>query len=290
MNGLSGPLKRWAIDQSAIDLANEKRGPAGRSRSRRRSHHRTQPAVRRLHRTAAVPQRPKKRLWQLYERLEALDDALAKRAAQPEQADTLAREGDALAEKIGSPGEVFDAVHRQGQEASGSVAKVSMPSTRSLWKAAKRSTERTWPCRHSDASVRLLELIQASAHQLQRPAQCDDASEERLAAIEARAREVHSLLDQARQAGEQASASMDTAGTRRGHGRDRPLPGRFRGDHRSPSRQHRTTRASAAALGSENEAVATKAQEELREAIEALQTGARSVLAAIESEQAAGST
>ena len=129
----------------------------------------------------------------------------------------------------------------------------------------------------TDASVRLLELIQASAHQSRNDLpNAMTASEERLAAIEARAREVHSLLDQARQAGEQASASMDTAGNQARDAMEEI--DRFEADFEETTAAQvgsiERLRASVAALGSENEAVATKAQEELREAIEALQTGA----------------
>lgn len=283
-----------AIDQSALDSANEKlkalftEAEAVDARITERNRLFDEQTARRQENFDAAEEAA---LATMHERLEALDGALAaKRAAQLEQADTLAREGEALAEKIGRLGEVFAAVHRQGQEASGSVAD-GVDALNAKLVESREALDGTdmAVAALTNASVRLLELIQASAQQSRTDLpNAMTASEERLAAIEARAREVHSLLDQARQAGEQASTSMDTAGNQaRGAMEDIDrLQADFGETTAAQVAGIERLRASVAALGSENEAVAAKAQDELREAIEALQTSARSALAAIESEQA----
>ena len=61
----------------------------------------------------------------------------------------------------------------------------------------------------TDASVRLLELIQASAkHSREDLPVAMEASETRLANIEHRADEVRNLLDQAKASGEMLTSSM----------------------------------------------------------------------------------
>ncbi|MBX7496172.1 ATPase [Qipengyuania sp. 6B39] len=226
----------------------------------------------------------------MHERLIALDTALSERhAAQIEQADRLVSEGEALSQRLGALGETFRVIEAQGRDASTSVA-AGLDALSSRLVESREALDGTdmAVAALTDSSVRLLELIQASARQSRDELpKAMVASEERLARIESRAAEVQTLLDRAREAGDAAAASMETA-----DGRARAAMediDRFQATFGETAAAQVASierlRASVAALGAENEAVAQKAQAELRAAIGELESSARKALVAIEDEQ-----
>ena len=227
----------------------------------------------------------------LTERLAVLDEAIAdRRAAQAEQLALLAAEGDELGDRIAALGTVFETVVHQGREArtelTDGIAALSgklAESRTALDGTGEAVGELT------DASVRLLELIQASAkHSRDDLPVAMEASEQRLVQIEQRAEEVKALLDRARTAGEALTASMDSAEQRSHAAIDavETFQARFGTTSEHHAGEIDRLRASVAALGAEGENVSERAQGELRDAIAALETSAREALAAIETEQA----
>ncbi|QYJ06141.1 ATPase [Qipengyuania flava] len=227
----------------------------------------------------------------LRERLDALDEAIAeRRAAQAEQLSAMAAEGDELGERIAALGTTFETISAQGQEARGALSEGVEALNAKLIESreALDGTDMAVSAL-TDASVRLLELIQASAkHSRDDLPVAMEASESRLADIERRAEEVKGLLEEAKTAGEAVTASMDNAEARSREamaGVD-DFQARFGETAAAQVDGIERLRASVAALGDESDAVSKRAQGELREAIEVLETSARSALAAIETEQA----
>ncbi|QKG71651.1 coiled-coil domain-containing protein [Erythrobacter mangrovi] len=224
------------------------------------------------------------------ERLSELDAALdERRAAHQERTAALVREGEALDARIAALGQAFASAESQGREASQAIAQGvdelsgKLVETREALDGTDMAVSAL-----TDASVRLLELIQASAKQSRETLpEAMQASESRLAQIESRAAAVHSLLDQAREAGEEAAKAMETADnrTRSVMAEVDSFQARFGETATAQVEAIERLRSSVAALGSENESVAAKAQNELRAAIAALETNARAALSAIENEQ-----
>lgn len=224
------------------------------------------------------------------DRLVALDKALdERRAAHLDRAAALVREGDALGERIAQLGETFAKAEEQGRDASHAIAQGiedlsgKLVETRETIDGTDAAVSAL-----TDASVRLLELIQASAKQSRETLpEAMQASENRLAAIEARATAVHSLLDQARSAGEGAAKAIESADDRAKTVMEEVdgFQARFGETAAEQVAAMERLRASVAALSYENDVVATRAQKELQTAITALETSAREALTAIESEQ-----
>ena len=141
----------------------------------------------------------------------------------------------------------------------------------------------------TDSSVRLLELIQASAkHSRDDLPAAMVASEERLVAIEGRAEAIKALLDEARGAGDGVAHSMAAAGerSRDAMGEVEDFQSRFGETTAAQADAIERLRAGVAALGEESRTLAGEAQDELRSAIAALEDSARQALAAIETDQA----
>ncbi|MBX7502805.1 ATPase [Qipengyuania sp. YG27] len=227
----------------------------------------------------------------LTERLAALDEAIAeRRAAQAEQLSIMAAEGEELAERIEALGAIFQTISEQGRAAgtdlSNGISELSAKLAES--REALDGTDSA-VASLTDASVRLLELIQASAkHSREDLPEAMEASEARLAGIEHRAEEVKALLDQARAAGEALTASMEAAESRSRDAIDgvEAFQARFGETSAGHADSIDGLRASVSALGEESAALSDKAQGELRDAIAALEASAREALAAIEDEQA----
>ncbi|MFA6220418.1 MAG: ATPase [Erythrobacter sp.] len=224
------------------------------------------------------------------ERLTTLDTALEeRRTAHQERTTALIREGEALTARIVALGEAFATAESQGREASQAIAQ-GVDTLSGKLSEARQTLHGTDVAVSAltDASVRLLELIQASAKQSREALpEAMQASETRLAQIEARATEVRALLDRAHEAGEGAAKAMETVDSRARAAMAEldTFQARFGEIATAQAGDIERLRASVAALGSENEAVAAKAQGELRTAIAALETSARAALAAIETEQ-----
>ncbi|MFW2350055.1 ATPase [Qipengyuania sp.] len=242
-------------------------------------------------RQSAFAQAEEEAETRLSERLAALDEAIAeRRAAQAEQLSIMAAEGEELGERIEALGAIFQTISEQGRSARTNLSNAISALTAKLAES-REALDGTDSAVASltDASVRLLELIQASAkHSRQDLPEAMEASEVRLAGIEHRAEEVKALLDQARAAGEALTASMEAAESRSREAIDgvEAFQSRFGQTSADHADGIDGLRASLAALGEESAALSDKAQGELRDAIAALEESARKALAAIEDEQA----
>lgn len=227
----------------------------------------------------------------LGERLAAIDTAIAeRREAQSGQMAALGEECDALGEQVAALGTTFTSIALQGSEARETLnqAVATLSATLVESREALDGTDMAVAAL-TDASVRLLELIQASARQSRDELPLAmEASEQRLAAIEHRSTEIHALLDQARESGELLIQRMEKV-----EGRTREAMAGF--DSFQSNFGETTSaqidsierlRAGVAALDDESSSVAQRVQGELRDAINALQTTARSALSAIDDEQA----
>ncbi len=224
-------------------------------------------------------------------RMAELDVAIGeRRAMQREQLTSMATEGEELGQRIGALSDVFGAVAAQGHEAreslTGGIDALSAQLRES--REALTGTDQEI-ARLTDASVRLLELIQASAKQSSDvlPASMQ-ASEARLADIEQRAIDIHGLLDQAGSAGEKLAARLNDVEART----QSAMTGfdAFQQDADGhAARQLESVeqlRAGIAALSKDNEALAQRVQGELADAVSVLEDRARTALAAIEGDQA----
>ncbi len=223
-------------------------------------------------------------------RLQEVDRAIAeRRQAQSSQLSGMAAEGEALAERIARLGETFETVAGQGREA-GTVLTDGVETLTARLVESREALDGTdmAVAGLTDASVRLLELIQASAkHSRDDLPVAMEASESRLADIERRADEVRSLLELAKSSGEDLNASLDSA-DEKGRVAMRSaddFQARFGEIAAAQVDGIERLRASVAALGDESAAVSERAQNELRDAISALETSARNALSAIETEQ-----
>ena len=227
----------------------------------------------------------------LGERLATLDEVIAdRRATQAEQLSLMAAEGEELGERIAALGTIFEAVSQQGRTARSDLSEgiETLGARLAESRAALDGTDAAVSSL-TDASVRLLELIQASAkHSRDDLPVAMEASEDRLAAIEHRAEEVKALLDQAKAAGEALTASMDSAEQRSRAAINgvESFQARFGDTAAEQSEAIERLRASVVTLREDSVALSESAQGELREAIAALETSAREALAAIETEQA----
>ncbi|MBX7481198.1 ATPase [Qipengyuania qiaonensis] len=227
----------------------------------------------------------------LTERLAALDETIAeRRAAQAEQLSLISVEGEELGERIAALGATFESVSLQGREAHSQLSDgIDALNTKLLESREALDGTDMAVAALTDASVRLLELIQASAkHGREDLPVAIEESEARLAEIERRATEVKSLLDQAKSTGEALTSSMDAAEVRSREaiaGVDH-FQAHFGETAAAQVDGIERLRASVAALGDESATVSARAQGELRDAIATLEGSARNALTAIETEQA----
>lgn len=224
-------------------------------------------------------------------RMAELDAAIAeRREAQHKQLTAMVEEGEALGERVAALGETFGAIAAQGYEARETLAggidalSVQLRNSREALDGTDQDIARL-----TDASVRLLELIQASAKQSSETLpKAMVASEERLTAIEHRASEIHTLLDNARMTGETLTEGMTVIEDRTRiamEGFD-AFQQDFDGTSARQIESVETLRDSLASLAADSNTFAEQVQGELRTAIAALEEKARGALAAIEDEQA----
>lgn len=227
----------------------------------------------------------------LEERMAALDSAIAeRREAQREQIGALIEDGEVLGQRISALGETFNFVAAQGHEARESLGggiDALTEQLRSSREALAGTDEDI--VRLTDASVRLLELIQASAKQsADNLPKAMEASEARLAEIEQRASGIHSLLDQARTTGETLSNGMSVIEDRTRSAMEGfdAFQQDFDGKSERQIESVESLRSSLAALATSSDELSVQVQGELRQAISGLEEKARTALAAIEDEQA----
>ncbi|WP_369025168.1 ATPase [Qipengyuania sp. RANM35] len=223
-------------------------------------------------------------------RLETLDAALEDRQrSHSESAQALVREGENLTARLAELGTSFAKAESQGREASGAIAE-SVDALNAKLSESREALDGTdmAVAALTDASVRLLELIQASAKQGREILpEAMASSEQRLTAIETRARDIKALLETAGAAGSDAAASMELTDqrARSAIAEIEAFQSRFAETATAQIGSIERLRDSVSALGSENEAVAERAKNELRAAIEQLESSARDAIAAIETEQ-----
>lgn len=222
----------------------------------------------------------------LASRLAEIDAAIAeRREAHVAQTDELARKGEAVTERLLQLRGEVEAVARQGGETeellTNSLDRLEAKLHES--RAALGGTDETVAAL-TEASVRLLELIQASAQQSREdlPSALGDA-EGRLAAVEERAGNLRVMLDEANAAGARLTDYVVSA---RDTGREtiadvEALHGSFAQSNETHAAQIAELRGAIVALDEDSSAMAEKARADLREAIEALELAARSARAAI---------
>ncbi|MBY6128795.1 ATPase [Qipengyuania aquimaris] len=230
-------------------------------------------------------------LAKLQEKLAVLDEAIAeRREAQIAQIATLTEEGEALGERIGALGETFSNIAAHGHQAREAVAggidalDAQLRESREALEGTDRDIARL-----TDSSVRLLELIQASAkHSKDDLPVAMEASENRLAEIEQRAGEVRELLEQARKTGDALTEGMGSIEERTRvamEGFD-TFQSNFGETASAQINSVERLRAGLVELSHESTQLAAHVQGELRDAIGQLEDKARASLAGIEQEQA----
>lgn len=223
----------------------------------------------------------------LAERLEALDAAIAERREdQIAQTRMLTEHGEAIAARLTELSGKMERIAGQGSETETALAR----SIETL--AAKLTQSRealggtdTAIAELTDASVRLLELIQASVkHSREELPQAIGEAESRLQSVEERADALKLMLSEAGDKGEALSAyvisardtSEETLGT------IETLHGRFADVSDSHAARLGDLRKSLAELREESASLSDHAQGELRGAIAALEEAASGAIAALE--------
>ena len=219
-------------------------------------------------------------------KLDAIDEGIeARRERHHTQLEALARDSEAVAERITGAGEAFDVVAEQAREAQGSLSTAveRLSGTLAESREALDGTDMAIAAL-TDSSVRLLELLQASSRQTSTEIpEALAASEVRITLIEERAQQIRTLLDEAKTSGATLSDSMDAVDAR---SRDalthvEQLHSQFGEQADLQSDTIERLRERVAALAEENRKVAADAQNELRDAIATLEAAARSAFDAI---------
>lgn len=227
----------------------------------------------------------------LSERLASLDAAIAeRRESQLAQMALLAEQGVALGAQIGTLGDQFATAADQGEQARGAISD-GIDALNAKLVESREALDGTdmAVAALTDASVRLLELIQASAKQSRDELPVAmQASEERLADIENRAEQVRALLDQARLAGETVTSSMEGADARSREAMEAidAFQSRFGETAAAQVDSVERLRTGVSALSDESRTISERVQGALRDAIGSLETSAREALAALETDQA----
>lgn len=219
-------------------------------------------------------------------RLAELDAAIAERRAEHlAETDALAGKGEAITGRITQMREAVEEIARHGSETEETLA-ASLARLESRLDASRASLAGTDEAVAglTEASVRLLELLQASSQHSREelPAAIGEA-ETRLAEVEERAAALKATVDDAGATG--ARLAELVTGTQ-GTGRETiaeidALHERLAQANETYGEQIARLRDAVAGLGDDGAAVAGKAQDDLRAAIEALEMAARSARAAI---------
>lgn len=218
--------------------------------------------------------------------LRAVDHALdERRERNRRELDALARDSEAVAERIAAAGGTFEIVSQQARDAHGSLGEAVARLSATLMESreALDGTDMAIAAL-TDASTRLLDLLQASAQQGRDALPAALAhSEERLAAIGAQTESVRAVLDQARQSGDALLHTVEAAETRTraAMGDVDRMQSEFGETAAAQIDGIERLRASVAALGAENRAVAQTAQDVLVEAIATLEQATRGAFAAL---------
>lgn len=229
-------------------------------------------------------------LVRLDQRLSSLDAAIAeRREGQLAQMAMLAEHGDALASRIAQLGDQFDIVAGQGDMARSTLAD-GLDALNSKLVEGREALDGTdmAVAALTDASVRLLELIQASARHSRNdlPVAMADA-ENRLQGVELRSGEILAQLGQAKLAGDAVSQSLADADARCRNAMEAvdSFQSQYGETAASQVEGIEQMRAGIAALRDESTEVAERVQNELRDALAALEESSRNALVSIESEQ-----
>lgn len=224
-------------------------------------------------------------------RLHVLDQQVAERREQHRaQIASLSTDGEALERQAASITDAFTIAADQGREAQGALTE-GVASLNAVLSENRESLDGTDMAVSAltDASVRLLELLQASVHQTRDdlPAAMQ-ASQDRLTGVEQRANEIHALLNQATQSGDNLVENLESIEVRTNAAVEgfASFHEEFGKTAAGQIEDVERLRESVAALGSESQILAEKVQSELRIAISALQLAAKDSLNAIEEEQA----
>ena len=229
-------------------------------------------------------------LARLDQRLTTLDAAIAeRREGQLAQMTMLAEHGDALTWRIAQMGVQFDIVAGQGDMARNTLAD-GLDALNAKLTEGREALDGTdmAVAALTDASVRLLELIQASARHSRNdlPVAMADA-ENRLQGVELRSGEILAQLAQARLAGDAVSQSLADADARCRTAME--AVDNFQSQYGETAAAQvdgiEKMRAGIAALRDESTEVAGRVQSELRDALAALEDSSRNALVSIESEQ-----
>ena len=225
------------------------------------------------------------------ENLAALDRDLAERRdTQAVHIRALAEQGEALAERVAELGSQMGVVVDQGRE-TGDVLAAAVANLRDTLAQSRSSLDGTDQAVAglTDSSVRLLELIQASARHAKDDLPVAIADfEDRLADAEGRTDRLRATMAEASQAGTALAETVDLAD---GHSRAAIATiGEFRerlsGTISEQAEALDELRDRLDAVDTQNVAVAERAREELTAAIAELEQRARGALFSIENEQA----
>ncbi len=228
----------------------------------------------------------------LEDRLAALDSDLAERRdTQAIHIRSLAEQGEALAERVAELGAQMGVVSDQGRETGDALA-AAVANLRDTLAQSRGSLDGTDEAVAglTDASVRLLELIQASARHAKDDLPVAIADfEHRLADAEGRTGRLRATMDEAREAGTALTETVDLAGD---HSRAAIATiGEFRetlsGTIAEQAEALDGLRDRLDAVDLQNVAVAERAREDLTAAIAELEERARSALTSIEGDHAA---
>jgi hypothetical protein len=230
-------------------------------------------------------------LMALEERLVELDSQLAERRdRQAIHIRALAEQGEVLAERVAELGAQMGAVSDQGREAGDALA-LAVANLRDTLAESRGSLDGTdrAVAELTDSSVRLLELIQASARHAkdELPVAIGDF-EHRLADAEGRTDRLRATMDDAKEAGTALSETVGLAGD---HSREAiAVIGEFRASLSGTIAEQAEAldglRDRLESLDTQNAGVAERAREELTAAIDELEQRARRALVAVEDEQA----
>jgi hypothetical protein len=219
----------------------------------------------------------------LEQRFAEVDEAIAKRHQDHvAHVSGLTRRSEVLAERLTELAAEVETLSAQGAEAGDGFAKVIAQLSGNL-EANRATLEATDDsiARLTDASVRLLELIQAGAsHSRELLPEAIAVAEQSLSGVEDRAREVSVLLGDASEKGQALSNYVVSAGREGKEAMENleKLHLRLIGQQDEQAQRVESLRASLAGLVKESEELSERARGELTEAIERLENALRNAL------------
>lgn len=226
----------------------------------------------------------------LNERAEALDSELASRhEAQSGHADALAERGEALAARIAEIEAHIAAVAERSEEAERTLAAGSERFAETVGANAQQlSDAEAALARLTDASVRLLELIQAAAaHSRSELPTAIEGFEGQLGAARASSTEIRAALEDARRLGDELNSALGelTGAGEIAIGNLDTFRSRLSGTAEEQSAALAALREQLAAAGEDNRTLAEGISGELAASIERLKEAGATMLADLESGQ-----